>query len=769
MKKRILSLLLCFCMIASTAVLFSSCGKKDIDLSKGYTVVYGRDMSATVTEEVKAFVQKLKEKSSSIESKRVNAEDELADESKYEILVGNTNRPETGKLLEKVNGQGYAIATVGKKIVIVGTTNFLTAQALEYFSDTYLSGELDNFSLKIEETIVSNVEMLEITGKWGFVYSSYLTEVDKIVQQLQDIKAGMSNYSDVRGMFLRSEREDSSESAVVLVGTVDRAETKTFLSGMDANNYGVGAKNGKILISAYNDAMMSNAFEIFSDLLRDSVYVDGEKKRILVPADFSRIYTDTSNKDIITDFPRPQGLTLVSTIDVHSALTEYCYNGDGVTQAAYQAYCNDLIGAGYALYTDHTVESSMFRTYVNQQKGVMIYVAFNAYAHAATDVQKVIRVIVGPTEKANMLPADMLTLQSFNSIAVSSVTAVRPSYANSGKGQVYVVTLENGSFIMIDGGVADPLISDRIYAVLEQLFIKSHGYAPSREDPIRIAAWYVTHGHSDHYASMPNFINKYCRNSASVTIDTLIANFASDEEYYGSESGDSPNTTLRDTMAELSSKVSDVAGEEPGFKYIKVHTGQKFWLANVECEVLYTHEDLLPNRLHSYNDSSTVIRMMFYHTQNGSISEGSKPTSFIWLGDAYKETCNYLSTMYGSYLKSDMVQVSHHSGAGSDPSLYKLIAPTAAWFPTYLDAFKTNITNSSTTLYKICNQVTSIQYVIMSDMRNYTVSITATGANYDIYSVNNPMGVFSAGENMNRFPVTVSAMGKDTTSGFMRR
>ncbi|MBE6603420.1 MAG: MBL fold metallo-hydrolase [Ruminococcaceae bacterium] len=773
MKKRILSLLLGLCMIASTAVLFSSCGKKAIDFSKGYTVIYGKDMSSAAAKEVKSFVDLLKGKiDGSLESKRVAFDQELADEADYEILVGNTNRPETEKVLEEINGHGYAISIVGKKLVIVGTTNFLTSQALDYFVDTYLSVDGKISSLKVEKNVVSDMQMLEITNQSGFVYSAYLNEADKVVKQIKDMKAGIGNYSDVRGngMFMRSESESESENAgnavEILVGMVDRAEVKDFSSVMDVADYGVSAKNGKIVAFAYNDTMMLKALDLLSDILKDSVYVEGEAKKLFVPADFSRIYSNVDSSFITTDFPKPQGLTLSGTIDADSGLTEYYYHGDSVTEDAYQAYCNDLTGAGYVLYTDHSAESSIFRTYVNEQKGMMLYVAYNAFAHASAGAKKTIRVIVGPTERAGLLPEEMLTLQRFENVAASSITAIQANYVETGKGQIYVVTLADGSFIMIDGGASDTTIQSRIYNVLKDLYTKNHGYAPNGQKPIRIAAWYITHGHGDHVGVISRFINQYSTNG-SVRIDTVIANFASDEGYYGAYIDKEANTTFRDHMAEYSAKVTNSKGEK-GFDYIKVHTGQKFWLANIECEVLYTHEDLLPNRLHTYNDSSTVIRMTIHQTTDGSIVAGSESTSFIWLGDAQEATCDYLRNMYGSYLKSDMVQAAHHIGTGSDVPLYRLIEPDSVWFPTDYDSFKGSITRSSTMIYKICNQVPSLKYVILSDVCNYTVSVTETGANYDPYSVSNPKGVYAAGE-ANTVLVSVVGLTSTVRSGFRKK
>ena len=259
-------------MVASSAVLFSSCGKKSVDFSNEYTVVYSKGFSSTVGNEFKSFVALLKSKTGSeFGSKRVDPESELTDEVDYEILVGNTNRPETAKVLKKIKGHGYAISVVGKKIVIVGTTNLLTAKAMELFADTYLSGDSAS-SFRIESNVVSDIEMVEITTKWGFVYSGYLNEADMIVKQVKEIKAGIGNYSDVRGngMFMRSENESASAETEILVGMVDREEVKAFASGMDVTNYGVGVKNGKLVAFAYNDTMMTKALDVLSDLLKDS-------------------------------------------------------------------------------------------------------------------------------------------------------------------------------------------------------------------------------------------------------------------------------------------------------------------------------------------------------------------------------------------------------------------------------------------------------------------------------------------------------------------
>ena len=762
MKTKILSILLCISMLLSLAVLFSSCAKNKVDLTETYTVVYGDGMSFIMSGEVQSFAALLKEKTNTdVTTKKVIKGNEVEDESKFEILLGETNRPETQKVLEKMEGHGYAIEVVGKKIVIVGTTNLLTWMAMDHFKETYLSGEGTLSELKIEKTFVAT-EMVELTREWSFVYSSYLRgEADYVIDAIAHVKSEITSLSGIRGNAMPVISDADSATNEILAGTVEREETKTLLASMDATDYAFAVKNGKLLICAFSDTMMENAFTLFKNLLNDSVYqLDDSTKQVLFPADFTRIYTDTESR-YITDFPRPKNLTLVGTMDVYDSSYQYCYQGEGVNAEAFEAYCNDLVAAGYQLYTEHTAAGSEFRTYVNKTSNIMLYAAYNAFASVATEKTghtPTIRVIVGELDKCGIVDEDMLAMQPFTKLQASSITAVRESYDVSTKGQMYIVTLEDGSFIIVDGNSSSTEASERIYEILLDLYKKGHnGNAPIRTNPIRIAAWYLTHNHGDHYGAMTRFINKYCKdyNKYFVTIDSMVANFPSDEGVYGAYVDKDANVSIRNGIAEISSKISDAPGEEAGMKFFKVYTGQRFWFANVECEVLYTNADLFPGRLLVFNDSSTVIRMTLHHTDGTTRTEGSA-TSVIWLGDVQTAGCQYLRSMYGSYLKSDMVQVSHHWGSGSEFRVYQLAKPTWLLFPCSRSSFSGNYKRTASIVYRGCEEISTVKYVVLSDFCNYTVPITATGAD--------PEGVYNAGEEAR---VTFTPVNITVLSGFM--
>lgn len=777
--KRILSLILCVVLLSSTALLFTSCGTKAVDFTD-YRIVYGKDVSDTTAAEIQAFATDFSAKvGEKIGVKKVDpASDEDAGEER-EILVGNTNRPETAKALKKIKGHGYIITVIGKKLVIVGTTNLLTSIAMEYFADTYFVGSEKQATLDIKTEKSQNLEMMELTKSWKFVYSHYLDgEADALIEDIKSTKKIIEEFSDVRGSSLALKAD--TEAAVaeeILVGVVERDERKELTATMDANNYSIAVKNGKIVVAGLNDAMILKAMYSFREILRDSVAEIDGNRCIFLPTDLLRVYTD-AEAAVVTDFPRPEGVQLTSTIDIHDGM-EYYY--EGADLSAYNNYCATLISAGYTLYSDNTIEDSVFRIYNNVGKNVTLYVAYNAFKHAeaqGTGHKAAIRIVASALDCVKQLDSSYLseTMPTFTklSTAFTAVTAVRLDYSSATEkqgvyGNLFVVTLEDGSFVLFDGGMSLDADCERIYSVLSDLYKRTHnGQKPTRNDPIRISAWYLSHGHGDHYGAMQMFIKKYVAayNSYYITIDRLIANFPSDEELYNSEAGDFVNTSMRNKHAELSALVKDKDGEAPGFEYIKVHTGQTFWLANVEFEVLYTHEDQYPRRIHVYNNSTTVIRMNIHHTDGTNITEGSS-TTMLWLGDAQQDSSTWMRATYGEYLASDMVQIGHHGWNSVEWSFYKLVKPVCAFWPnsrnswskSFYGAAPAEVGNGCS--YRVIHQLTSLQYIILCDDCNYTVQITANGPDF---SIGGQTGIFNAGETKG---VTMSTVSSHNTS-FMK-
>ena len=102
-----------------------------------------------------------------------------------------------------------------------------------------------------------------------------------------------------------------------------------------------------------------------------------------------------------------------------------------------------------------------------------------------------------------------------------------------------------------------------------------------------------------------------------------------------------------------------------GTKIYQVRTGQKYAFGNAAIEILGTFDDLAPFYMRA--DSSNHTSVIFSVTLEGQ--------RLMYVGDASSYGLLLAAKRYGSYLKSDVVQLAHHgNGDGSsDNSFYKAV------------------------------------------------------------------------------------------------
>ena len=124
-----------------------------------FVIAYSSDAQAEASQLSTAF---LKQTGASIPAKACNASSQ-----QKEILLGNTGRDETNAVLEKIGAYGYAIETMGDKLVIVGTDSYCLTMALYDFQDnvlkrkTYNTGKEFRF-VKAYSKISGDVEKLSV-------------------------------------------------------------------------------------------------------------------------------------------------------------------------------------------------------------------------------------------------------------------------------------------------------------------------------------------------------------------------------------------------------------------------------------------------------------------------------------------------------------------------------------------------------------------------------------------------------------------------------
>ncbi len=761
--KRIYCIILCLCIVFPMVVAFSGCAKSvTVDLSE-YRLVYPKEYLA-------AFKNKIREFASLIDEKTDKYPDVVADtttEQEYEILIGDTARTESIDILSKIKGDGYAIAVEGNKIVIVGTNDMFTMKALQAFSDTYLSTEgVDAKAVSIKtKNIVSNAPTVILDSSFSIVYSenldddrgssygsnsNYLPEnpdrydypvvaAYALAKGLQKLWSGENNVC--------SDKSYETFEKCILIGMTACDLSNSLIKNLDSNVYGFQIKGNTIAVSGSTDAGIEDATILFKNILESCLFVDeAGNSAAKLPADIS--WYATSNASWFTDFPRPtgDGIEYGGSQDVADGSVLYYYTGNGVNAEAYRAYYNILKSAGYTVYTENKIGNNCFATFVNSEKQSTLQVTYAAYEYAtgqdAKSYSPCIRIVSANLTSVNLPDLNILDpLQTYTKLTESKITSVN---LDSPYGNSYVITLEDGSFIVYDGGsYEDPDDGDLLYSVLCDLHTSIKGTKPSPSSPIVIAAWMLSHGHGDHFVGFNNMLKAYGKN---IYIEQAFFNGTSDEEDFNSHN---PNSTVRDGIGAILSRAQGNA------KCVKVHTGQVFYVRNVEIEVLYTHEDLYPIRSDFFNDGSTVFRTTIYSTdgRGNRLNEG---VSTMWLGDMYMRGSKCMRMMYGNYLQSDAVQVAHHGFQGCEWPLYQLIAPECVLWPISLTRFIEVTSNATgayylTTNYKICNNLASVKMIIVADTYHTTITVTEDGFDYRLQK-DSPTGLYNAGTGANGKP-----------------
>lgn len=311
------------------------------------------------------------------------------------------------------------------------------------------------------------------------------------------------------------------------------------------------------------------------------------------------------------------------------------------TDEGFVHYQDKLEKLGYQLYTEHQIEKNQFATWVNEEITVtMVYMPSKERVH----------VIAEPTGKLPGLEADNV----YDDLGVENLAAQVGGDFNGSKknGMCYVYRLCDGSFIIVDAPHQPQVCADALYNTLRKL-------APDPEN-IVIAAWFITHAHNDHVGGVITFANSY---ADQVTLEQLVYNFPSEKDF---RRGGANYDYAEQTKA-LESCYEAV-------EVIEAHPGQVFYLRDARIEMLYTWE-LMEERVEYFNNTSLVF----------TVELGDE--RIMQLGDCGPIASELNISMYGDYLKSDIMQVAHHGSSGALAQHNEIIDADVVLWPSNKDGF----------------------------------------------------------------------------------
>ena len=226
-------------------------------------------------------------------------------------------------------------------------------------------------------------------------------------------------------------------------------------------------------------------------------------------------------------------------------------------------------------------------------------------------------------------------------------------------GLSYVVRLSNGKFIVFDAGFDFPPDHEKLYNRLKK---------GSQGQPICVAAWVLTHAHSDHLFGFVGFMSTY---GDCVKIEKLLFNFPNHDDYeHYPELLKSGYNTTNHNAGEYIQMLYEII-DKYNIDVCTPHTGQVYNIADAVCEIIASIDDTIHCST-DLNSTSTVIRMEL----QGQV--------ILWTADASLGKAK-LDEKHGNHLKSDILQIPHHGYDSGKESVvmrcYDLIKPRVCLMP----------------------------------------------------------------------------------------
>lgn len=330
------------------------------------------------------------------------------------------------------------------------------------------------------------------------------------------------------------------------------------------------------------------------------------------------------------------------------AYSDHCENKNArvitikqATEENFHHYCNLLEANGFVKKLLRCLDIRCFAAYVRGTDGVFL----NYYKN---------------TSELTVVMEDQCTYFSYTDLCEGGCVPAQITQVHlEDFGMSYVIRLSDGRFIVIDGGRELEPDAERLMECLRE--------GAGGRKPI-IAAWIMTHPHSDHYYCFFPFIDRY---REEVVIQKFLLNFpaADDLIHYpglvAKKLQDEGCTESREML-----RLFEIIKELGAPVYVP-HTGQIYRIGDAVLEILACMDDTI-HCSDNVNAISLVIRMEL----GGQV--------ILWATDASFGAAR-LSERYGDYLKSDILQVPHHGfsmGPTEDTIAgYQLILPKVCLLP----------------------------------------------------------------------------------------
>ena len=301
-------------------------------------------------------------------------------------------------------------------------------------------------------------------------------------------------------------------------------------------------------------------------------------------------------------------------------------------EKSYFALICELKALGYEAYAEREIGKNRFATLVGASKTLTVYYI---------PCEKTLRMV--SEEGISLPPRD--SENSYIPVTTPLITQKKTSNLQNNCGMSYIIRLSDGRFIIIDGGFDEYEEAENLVRLIEE-------QNTLQGKPI-IAAVFITHSHNDHIGALTGILQRY---SDRLVFGDFIFNWPNEKLCYMIPVA---------SHAEFDEALRGILGA----RIIHARSGQRFYYADAVIDILFTPDDLYPELIHPFNNSSLIMMMNL-----------SGKRIFFTADSGVTETARLISR-YGEFLKCHILQVAHHGYGGGSTELYSLAEPQVLLWP----------------------------------------------------------------------------------------
>ena len=191
--------------------------------------------------------------------------------------------------------------------------------------------------------------------------------------------------------------------------------------------------------------------------------------------------------------PKYEGSGKVEFTENFSQLKSYYMTAHDATLSDYEEYAKKLEASGFSLYYSTEAKDSRFSTYTDGYNIINLSYVEYIDPFKENNTEHYVSIAIDSTEVSSLPPLE----GPKEKLTESQLTVINSQ-------PVLVVRLEDGRFILVDGGVDNGACGPNADLIYRQLTEQN-----VREGKPVVAAWIVTHPHADHIAGVVRLGQKH--------------------------------------------------------------------------------------------------------------------------------------------------------------------------------------------------------------------------------------------------------------------